>query len=290
MHDLQAILDAHAASLIALVAELYPGGRGNGTSISPYVIGPDVTHGGVQQGYMSAFLDGLAKPGVDVVTWHHYYTAGKGGVVTVSQYTDPAFLDTYVGEAKQAEGQFLAYQKTTNPAAQLWMGETAGAGGACTGSHQVIGKFVAVFWYADKLGAAAAARHSVVIKQEFLDQVVAVPGGGVTVTPEFWLSTMWRETMGRDVLSVGGDRGGNIRVYAHAGLPVRTSSNSSAYSSSNSTHVRHRGRRSGPRTRVSVVVINLGSGGSKVDLALSNHGQPSPFSAFQSYQLTVSTL
>lgn len=45
------------------------------------------------------------------VTWHHYYTAGPGNPVVQSEYTDPAFLNTYVADAKNAETQFLAYVK-----------------------------------------------------------------------------------------------------------------------------------------------------------------------------------
>ena len=56
-----------------------------------------------------------------------------------------------------------------------------------------------------------------VLKQEFADQVLPVPGGGVTVTPEFWLSHIWRVTMGQKVLAVSGDRTGAVRVYAHSG-------------------------------------------------------------------------
>ena len=46
-----AILDSHAETLIKLVEELYTGGaRGNGTNVSPYVIGPDVTHAAISNG------------------------------------------------------------------------------------------------------------------------------------------------------------------------------------------------------------------------------------------------
>jgi hypothetical protein len=37
------------------------------------------------------------------VAWHHYYTAGRGGVVSTAEYLDPAFLDLYV-DAAQAAG------------------------------------------------------------------------------------------------------------------------------------------------------------------------------------------
>ena len=76
------------------------------------------------------------------------------------------------------------------------MGETSGAGGACAGADQVIGKFIGVFWYADKLGVAAATGHSVVAKQEFKDLVVSLPGGGVRATPGYWVAALWKKLMG----------------------------------------------------------------------------------------------
>ena len=49
----------------------------------------------------------------------------------------------------------------------LWMGETSGAGGATHGADLVKGRFLGVFWLADKLGIAAATGHSVVCKQQY---------------------------------------------------------------------------------------------------------------------------
>ena len=163
-----------------MLGELYPAGTGAGTAASPYIIGPDVTHGGMEQGYMQSFLDGFAprKP-VDVVTWHHYYTAGAGGTVTAAEYTQPAFLNGFAASADEAAAIFGKYAAGRATAPQMWLGETSGAGGACTGADQVIGKFLGVFWYADKLGIAAATGHSLVAKQQFKDLVVSLPGGGV---------------------------------------------------------------------------------------------------------------
>ena len=75
-----AILVHHFQTLMTMLGELYPAGTGAGTVASPWVIGPDVTHGGVAQGYMESFLDGFAREAstglrgkpVDIVTWHHY--------------------------------------------------------------------------------------------------------------------------------------------------------------------------------------------------------------------------
>ena len=135
----------------------------------------------------------------------------------VSKYTDPSFLDTYVSAAKAAAAAVGAAE-APRPL-QLWMGETSGAGGATDGAQLVIGKVLGLFWFADKLGAAAAAGHAVVCKQQFQYQLRSQPGGGVAVTPEFWLTQLWRALMGRDVLTVTGG-GGSVRCYAHKSRAV----------------------------------------------------------------------
>lgn len=184
-------------------------------------------------------------------TWLGKRRRGGDATFFFLSYTDPAFLNTYVADAKNAETQFLAYvkgQAAPGPSPsplQLWMGETAGAGGACANSHTVIGKYVGIFWYADKLGAAAASMHSAVLKQEFTDAVVATEGGGVTVVPVFWASQLWRATMGESVLSVAGDRTGAVRVYAHK------NANGDA----------------------GVVVINMGSSPAVVNLTVTGDGE-----------------
>ena len=61
------------STLLQLMGEIYPGKLGLGTPSSPWVVGPDVTKGGVQKGFLSDFLTAF-KPAsaLNVVTWHHY--------------------------------------------------------------------------------------------------------------------------------------------------------------------------------------------------------------------------
>ena len=61
------------------------------------------TKGGVQRGFLADFLAAFEPaPALGAVTWHHYYTAGRGGVVSAAEYLDPAFLDSYVDAARAA--------------------------------------------------------------------------------------------------------------------------------------------------------------------------------------------
>lgn len=132
-----------------------------------------------------------------------------------SEYLDPKFLDTYVDAAKEASASTQKFRSTRGADPMLWMGETSGAGGATTGAHLVIGRFLGVFWYADKLGAAAITGHSVVMKQQYQYEAFAATsdGSGVTASPEYWISLLWKRHMGPGALPVTGG-GGLVRVYA----------------------------------------------------------------------------
>ena len=91
----------------------------------------------------------------------------------------------------------------------------------------------------------------------------------MSVTPEFWLGAVWRATMGREVLAVGGDRSGTVRLYAH---------------------------RNASSGRVTAAIINLGTAPATVDVALvggngsTGHGHGIGLDAgagYALYQLTA---
>ena len=204
------------SSLLKLMQSVYDGKLGLGTPTSPWVVGPDVTKGGVSNGFLGDFLAAFQPASaLSCVTWHHYYTAGKGGVVSTAEYLDPQFLDTYVDAAQVASAAVQKFRADSGTNPMLWMGETSGAGGATSGAHLVIGRFLGVFWSADKLGAAARTGHSVVMKQTYLYTAFAAnaDGSGVAVSPEYWVSLLWKRHMGAGALAVSGG-GGLVRVYA----------------------------------------------------------------------------
>eukprot|EP01049_Picozoa_sp_SAG25_P016325 SAG25_NODE_3697_length_995_cov_1.584821_2_plen_90_part_00 len=58
---------------------------------------------------------------LDAVTWHHYYTAGRGGVVSTAEYLDPSFLDGYVQVAQLAQSDVARFRaRTGTPQPMLW--------------------------------------------------------------------------------------------------------------------------------------------------------------------------
>ena len=88
------------------------------------------------------------------------------------------------------------------------------------------------FWFQSRL--LSGSRYPSIVQ--------STPGGGVKVTPEFWVAQLWRRLMGRFVLDIqqqqqedgghGGDSSGgrsgggsgslpgSVRVYAHAGIAL----------------------------------------------------------------------
>eukprot|EP01043_Picozoa_sp_COSAG02_P037882 COSAG02_NODE_2878_length_7829_cov_2.286287_2_plen_319_part_00 len=59
-------------TLLDLLRKVYPAKLGLGTADSPWVIGPDVTKGGVQKGFLADFLKAFRPPNdLSVVSWHH---------------------------------------------------------------------------------------------------------------------------------------------------------------------------------------------------------------------------
>ena len=256
-------------ALRALAVSVY-GSVGGGTAASPWIVGPDVTKGGF--GFMTSFLSEVdVVP--DVATWHHYYTAGTGHKVIVSDYLSPSFLDGYVASARQAQKLLADCPACVSKRTRLWMGETSGAGGACDGAKNVTGKFVGVFWNADKLGAAAATGHSVVCKQQYANDAQWTPPTAVglsviDVTPEWWLSLIWKRLMlgaGTEVFQVASTAGQGSTVRAYAQGNAQTGD-------------------------IGVVIINLGATNASVPIVVSSAALPSGvsgFSTFSEYALTA---
>lgn len=206
-----ALLGARFGTLRSVLQGVYAT-VGGGNSSSPYIIGPDVTNGALDS-FLPQFLDAVSQP-VDAITWHHYYVAGAGNqcpTKCVDDFADPAFLNKFVAKAGDAASVTAAYRAAHG--AELWLGETSGAGGATAGAKDVRYKFIGVFWYADKLGSTAAAGHRVVARQSLTELIRADP---VEATPAYWLALLWKRNVGRNVLSVAGNNSGEVRVYAHA--------------------------------------------------------------------------
>ena len=214
-------------------AVFYAGGRQNasGNRVRPWIVGPDSSHRSIADGWMQNFLGNMTAPVVDILTYHQYF-ATAGEPVHPSDFTDPKMMDDFVSLAQAAQHVLEAHrsQRSTfwdmppSELGQLWIGETANVGGDPwkpqepwdpKNYHSVAGRFLGVFAFADKLGVAAAHHHSVVLRQQYHYAVRSLDGGGVQVTPLFWLLQTWKKVMGPHVFAVSDSTGRNVRVYAH---------------------------------------------------------------------------
>ena len=255
------LLAADFSTFSALLRDVF-GATGGGTSASPWAIGPDCTKSGVA--YASTVIEAIKADDVDVIGWHHYYVAGSGSDVPATDFALPSFLNEFTTVAAEYVALYDAFdaRRTHKGTAQIWLTETGGAGGSTDAAEDVTGTFYGALWYADKLGVAASNAHSVVLRQEWVEIVHSMEGGGIEVVPGFWLALMWRRLMGQEVLGVPRDaQAGSLRVYAH-----RSSSDASA---------------------ICAVVINLDDSGEEVAVPLLFDGINATTLASEVYTLTA---
>lgn len=184
---------------------------GGGTSSAPWLIGLDVTQG--SSDFLNNTLAGMQHPVVDIVTWHHYFVAWWKDEVPPCSFARIDLLNEYRQYADAMAEVYESYSARRGPqTTQLWMGETSGAGGSWV--DQVHGTFIGIFWYADKLGSAAATGHSVVVRQSWMEARGDIVGHGPA--PEFWLALLWKRLVGQGVLPVTMSSGTtSTRCYMH---------------------------------------------------------------------------
>ena len=263
------------------------GSVGGGTRASPWLLGPDTTKGKLD--YASQVLRALsAAPGtapvLDAVTWHHYYLAGAGSATQPADFSSAKYLNTF---AQYAQGYVALWRNASANASavqrpSLWLGETGGAGGATATAKQVTGTVRGLFWYADKLGTAAASGHSVVCRQEWSELVKTngpKAGGGLAfVAPDFWLALLWKRLVGSQVLQVlpAAAQTGNLRVYAHRATAAATQQ----------LLQQQRQQRHAPRRApAALIVINLSNETSPLQLSID--GAAANASAADVYSLSA---
>jgi hypothetical protein len=193
------------------------------------------------------------------VTWHHYYVAGSGSPVDPSIFLESSTYDSYETRVAEMEPKYDAYVKScagTSAKPALWMGEAAGVGGGTSNSESVIGKFIGIFWTADKLGVAARSGHSVVARQEWGELTT-----GGELAPELWIGLLWKRLMGLEVLqTTPHDLTSYVRTYVH---------------------------RDSSTGKVTVVLINFGKWDAKVsDLSFLNSSPSKPQGHRDEYHMT----
>jgi heparanase 1 len=273
-------------TLRSLITDVY-GSVGNGTKKSPWLVGPDTTKGSPAVAYAASVLASTLTHGapLDVVTWHHYYLAGAGSTTDASAFATAKYLNTfstYADEYVTIYQEYIANSSSANTP-QLWMGETGGAGGATASAKNVTGKFLGCFWWADKLGTAAATGHHVVARQEWTELVKQVgknKQASIEVAPGFWVALLWKRLVGRTVFAV--DSRSDLRTL----LPANASRiGTTRYYAFGSKAAMER-RTSRASTGVVVVVVNLATTTQALPLSIDNAPAGSA-AAWKQYSLTA---
>ena len=74
----------------------------------------------------------------------------------------------------------------------------------------------------NKLGAAAAAGQSVVIRQTFYHGHYALIGEDLQPNPDFWVSALYKKLVGRKVFKINGheNNGNTLRLFAHCSKKI----------------------------------------------------------------------
>ena len=224
----------HFRNLAGILKSMY-GDIGQGTSSSPFLAGPDVTHGGIGNAgsapnYLRHFLGNFSANdhGVDFATYHHYFSKS----VSVQDLTSASLLDSLKEVLQSASEDFAAYGDS-RPNARLWLGETGlslnnpsnkaspiGPFGVICGEHPIGAQcyYGGVVAYLDKLGLASRIGHSLVARQS-LTNILPVglkDGFRAEAVPEYFAALLHKRMMGTRILSIKGDmeNGRTLRTYA----------------------------------------------------------------------------
>jgi heparanase 1 len=173
----------------------------------PLLVGPD-THGfhnasdhafnGPVLKFLADFVSAMNSSGValSAVTHHEYIEVDQDNVV------DPSYLDNTLQIGVQA----IAAVRAVSPSMPVWAGEigphngdgSTSASSTCSGNH-VCGRFGSTLWYADALGAKAAAGYAGFMRQDLVGADYALlnmtEGGGIFPTPDYYLLKIFRDTL-----------------------------------------------------------------------------------------------
>ncbi|XP_029371479.1 heparanase isoform X2 [Echeneis naucrates] len=172
--------------------------------------GPDV---GQPHGHRIDIMQGFLKSGADAIdafTWHHYYVNGRD--TTLEDFLDPDILDSLTLKTRDV----LEKVDLVSPGKAVWLGETSSAyGGGAVGLSDT---FVAGFMWLDKLGLGARLGLDVVMRQVLVGSgSYHLVDNNLDPLPDYWLSLLYKQLVGPEVLRVETRSGSNrrVRLYLH---------------------------------------------------------------------------
>lgn len=174
------------------------------------VVGPDVTRPlnlGIDSiKFIARFLNKVGSA-VDAVTWHQYYVNGRTAIL--DDFLSPQTLDILRDQTIKV----LTVVRRYNPDVPVWLTETGSAYGG--GAPGLSDRYVAGFMWLDKLGLSATLGISVVVRQSFYHGSYSLIDEFLRPLPDWWLSYLYNQVVGSQVLKTNVNGSPHIRLYAH---------------------------------------------------------------------------
>ena len=217
--------------LSALLRELWPD-----PAQRPALVGPDADGAGNSPSplemvdYLAQFV-GARAGDLSAVTHHEYLQVNSTSVL------DPAYLD-HTAQIARAVVEGI---RRVNASVPIWAGEcgphTGNSVGNSTvgtcGDNRLCGRFASMIWYADALGSKANAGYEAFFRQDLVGASYALINTSVpsqppssasasamrfTPSPDYYFLLLWRQLIGRQVLSVALSGPSTLRAYAFCSL------------------------------------------------------------------------
>ena len=171
------------------------------------ILGP----GAINETPEASELLAASRPGVDVISYHHYGALSERCAGTVTP--EAALSENWLSRTDQTLAFYRTLRDQFAPGKPIWLTETAET--AC-GGNPWAATFLDTFRYLDQLGRLAKAGVQVVMHNTLaasdyalLDERTLAP------RPNYWGALLWRQLMGTTVLDPGVPIQAGLHVYAH---------------------------------------------------------------------------
>lgn len=183
---------------------------------SSLLVGPDVTQPKVRTlQYLNDFLD-VAESVVNAVTIHQYYIDGR-----TADLDDMLSVDNLDILSDELDMLHKSLMKGGHNNLTLWFGETGSCWGG--GASGLSDRYVAGFMWLDKLGLTARNGFGVVVRQSFFHGHYALVDQDFDPNPDYWLSWLFKNLVGRRVFAADVQESTDVRIYAHCAQQPRYS-------------------------------------------------------------------
>ncbi|XP_024219010.1 heparanase [Halyomorpha halys] len=183
---------------------------------SSLVIGPDITNPHhlkkPPEEFLLEFL--TAEPNVDAISWHHYNT---GPEATLEDFLNVKTYDDFLESYKVVEAAIKKSKISPKP---VWLTETGSSYGG--GAKNLSNRFVGSLLWTDKLGLAAKAGISVVVRQSlYRGEYSLLDSLSLKPNPDYWVSVLYKKMVKETVLNLtvlSTPYDGTLRAYAHCSV------------------------------------------------------------------------